>query len=443
MQKISGVKFILCYILFLITFGLKAQTWQVLTNSPTSLSFRHDDLFFINPDTGWVCNVDGFIYKTNDGGESWNTMVDNDSMSWRCIGFANGSKGWAGNLGTGNWSPTLDTYPLYETNNGGINWNRVETISGPLPPGICGIYVFSEEIIFALGRYHGPTTCFLKTTDGGATWTSTDMSLIAESLIDAYFVSPDTGIIVGAMLNEDGEHYNYQILRTTNGGADWTRVVRGNRDWQLCWKITFPSHDIGYVTVVNESVQDSTFVLKTIDGGLTWNEVLFDDADVYLEGIGFFNDTIGWAGGAGFDNGETMDGGATWSNFITFNSLNRFRKVNDTLAYASGKRIYKYSPDNISPISEEVVPEGFAFSECIPNPFSDITKLQYKIPYSGNVNLRIYDSGGRFIKTLVNGKQQSGTYTLELKLEYFYNTSFFCVLNFDKYSLTQKILMIK
>lgn len=442
MQKISFNKIILFNFLLLAT-GMKAQTWQVLPNSPTSLSFRHDDLFFIDPDTGWVCNVDGFIYNTNDGGETWNTLVENDSMSWRCIGFANGSKGWAGNLGIGNWSPTIDTFPLYETLNGGLSWSRVETISGPLPPGICGIYVYSEEIIFALGRYHGPATCFLKTMDGGATWTSTDMSMMAESLIDAYFVSPDTGIIVGAMLNEDGVHYNYQILRTTNGGLDWTRVVRGYRDWQLCWKITFPSHDIGYVTVVNESVQDSTFVLKTMDGGLTWNEVLFDDEDVYLEGIGFFNDTIGWAGGSGFDNGETTDGGETWSNFLTFNSLNRFRKVNDTLAYASGKKIYKYAPELISQISETALPIGFKFADFEPNPFANKTKLQYAIPYAGNVNLRIYDSGGRFIKCLVNEKQAAGIYSFDLELEYFYNTSFFCVLNFDGFSITQKALMMR
>ena len=51
--------------------------------------------------------------------------------------------------------------------------------------------------------------------------------------------------------------------------------------------------------------------------------------------------------------------------------------------------------------------------------------------------------GGRFIKSLVNHKQWSGDYTVEMELEYFNNTSFFCVLNFDGYSITKKVLMVQ
>ena len=51
--------------------------WHVLPDSPMRKEgLRHDDLFFTDPDTGWVVNVSGEIYKTTDGGESWVQQLD-------------------------------------------------------------------------------------------------------------------------------------------------------------------------------------------------------------------------------------------------------------------------------------------------------------------------------------------------------------------------------
>ena len=70
---------------FLIPQFLFAQTWQLLPNSPTQ-TFRHDDLFFINADTGWVVNVNGQVWRTNDGGNTWKELISQPS-SFRCVSF--------------------------------------------------------------------------------------------------------------------------------------------------------------------------------------------------------------------------------------------------------------------------------------------------------------------------------------------------------------------
>jgi hypothetical protein len=54
-------------------------------------------------------------------------------------------------------------------------------------------------------------------------------------------------------------------------------------------------------------------------------------------------------------------------------------------------------------------PKRFALYQNVPNPFNPTTVIQYVVPGSGgHVKLRIYDVGGRLIKTLVNGAEPPG-----------------------------------
>jgi hypothetical protein len=50
---------------------------------------------------------------------------------------------------------------------------------------------------------------------------------------------------------------------------------------------------------------------------------------------------------------------------------------------------------------------------CQPNPFSDITRISYSLPFEGSVNLDICSILGRKIVTLVSKKQASGNYTVK------------------------------
>jgi len=43
-----------------------------------------------------------------------------------------------------------------------------------------------------------------------------------------------------------------------------------------------------------------------------------------------------------------------------------------------------------------------------PNPFTDRTRISYAIPSSGRVGLRIYDSAGNLVRTLLSGTETAG-----------------------------------
>jgi flagellar hook assembly protein FlgD len=51
-------------------------------------------------------------------------------------------------------------------------------------------------------------------------------------------------------------------------------------------------------------------------------------------------------------------------------------------------------------------------SACRPNPFSARTQISYQFPLDGPVNLQVFDASGRSVKTLQNGLQRAGKYTV-------------------------------
>jgi hypothetical protein len=59
------------------------------------------------------------------------------------------------------------------------------------------------------------------------------------------------------------------------------------------------------------------------------------------------------------------------------------------------------------------MPKEFNLSQNYPNPFNPVTKINFAIPKSGFVTLKIYDILGREIKTLVNEVKQPGYYTVD------------------------------
>jgi len=435
MQK-STLSFLL---IMLVSYFSQAQSWSLLNNSP-SAGFRHDDIYFVSADTGWVVNVDGYIYKTTDGGTSWITQLFQPATSFRCVGFANANKGWAGNLGPGSWSPTTDTVPLYQTIDGGITWQPVTSITGPWPKGLCGISVVNDSVVYAVGRVGGP--CYMmKTADGGASWTSVNFNPPAFFLIDCHFFSADTGLVAGCT-GTNSNDVRYAIFYTTDGGQSWLQVASTPSFHGHCWKLNFPSRYTGYASVEAWPGMDSIPVLKTVDGGLTWQEKIWSIPLWYEQGIGFINDSVGWCGSALNQVKETTDGGDSWNVVPFAENFNRFRKINDTIAYACGNRIWKYS-NQVTGINEPASLEGLVLEQNYPNPFSGKTTIKYSLPSKGKVTIKVYDFAGRYVNTLVNKAQNKGTYEIDFSVPCYFDTHFFYTFYFDNYFLTRQMLMVK
>jgi hypothetical protein len=83
-----------------------------------------------------------------------------------------------------------------------------------------------------------------------------------------------------------------------------------------------------------------------------------------------------------------------------------------------------------------------------PNPFTNHTMISYNIAHRGNVAVEIYDAAGRLVKTLVNGEQNIGSYTLQWngkdeKGNRVAQGIYFCQLKTDNTTAVRKLAIIK
>jgi hypothetical protein len=92
-------------------------------------------------------------------------------------------------------------------------------------------------------------------------------------------------------------------------------------------------------------------------------------------------------------------------------------------------------------------PQAFALSQNYPNPFNPSTKIQYSIEKAGMVSLRLYNLLGLEVATLVNDRQEVGSYTVPFNTNkgtlnlssgvYFYR------LETGSFISTKKLILIK
>ncbi|HZO11825.1 MAG TPA: hypothetical protein VFB62_01150 [Polyangiaceae bacterium] len=324
--------------------AVRAANWVKLESAPSvGGGAKQDDIFMLDRDRGFVASgPNQSIYATTDGGASWSPIFMNDGTYFRAVLFTNDQRGFAGNIGAG-LSPSIsDPNVIYATENGGADWAPVTSISGPAPEGICNFTALDDMTLFAVGRANGPAH-LLTSSDGGTTWTSVDLGQWLTMAIDVHFRTPTEGIVAGM-----GTSSRCTIARTTDGGATFEQVFESQTPGSLCWKLSFPSTDIGYVAVQDTAGGPGTFG-KTTDGGATWQELPLPINESYGSiGVGFVTDDIGWMASedATLPVYRTFDGGMTWEvEPVLVAPINRFRFVDANTAYAVGANVWKLEVD--------------------------------------------------------------------------------------------------
>jgi hypothetical protein len=80
-----------------------------------------------------------------------------------------------------------------------------------------------------------------------------------------------------------------------------------------------------------------------------------------------------------------------------------------------------------------------------PNPFNPTTTINYQVPESGHVTLKVYDIMGKEIATLVDGVKNRGNYNINFSMEQYRLASgiYFCRLSAGKNMLTTKMILSK
>jgi hypothetical protein len=102
----------------------------------------------------------------------------------------------------------------------------------------------------------------------------------------------------------------------------------------------------------------------------------------------------------------------------------------------SGALVAIKSPQDNLPISIELY-------QNYPNPFNPTTNFEYRISGSGFVSLKVYDINGREVAVLANEQMPAGEYTTQWDAEGFASGIYFSRLQFDGFSQTMKMILMK
>jgi len=94
-------------------------------------------------------------------------------------------------------------------------------------------------------------------------------------------------------------------------------------------------------------------------------------------------------------------------------------------------------------VEEEKILSGFELSQNFPNPFNSVTRIDYSIPKSSDVSLKIYDLLGREVRTLVNEYQSAGNYAAVFDAGNLASGVYYYVLKTNNNTSIRKMVIIK
>ena len=345
------------------------------------------------------------FYKTTDGGTTWTTVASTGGSA----GFFNGivfSK-TTPSFGIAQSDPPAgagNAYYVSVTTDGGVTWSVTN------PPGVSGQASAQNSVVVVDNMFYGfglgnnqPARCYL-TSNGGTSWYVGDLSSAGGT----------SGFVSGLAFSSDklrgvaassGSLPN--IARTTNGGVNWTSVNVGTNFTGYCTMKWIEGTNTVYISA---NAGSGGVVKKSTDGGLTWT-------------------TMTTSGLTGITHMEFKRVGTTVYGYAA-TANGAILKMTDVVT-------------EVTPINS-LVPSDYNLDQNYPNPFNPTTTINFSIPASSKVTLKIYDALGKEVAKLVDEVKPAGNYSADFTAGSNLNSGiYFYTLQAGSFTSTKKLMLVK
>ena len=94
-------------------------------------------------------------------------------------------------------------------------------------------------------------------------------------------------------------------------------------------------------------------------------------------------------------------------------------------------------------LSKSIVVKEYDLFQNYPNPFNPVTTINYQLPKSGSVTLKIFDILGNEVMTLVNEQKEMGRYTVQFDASSLASGMYVYQLRVNDYTSTKKMMLLK
>jgi photosystem II stability/assembly factor-like uncharacterized protein len=427
------IKILICLLIVYTIQNYAQNFWQKI-DSPTSKKLN--SVVFIDSLQGWAAGESGLIIHTSDGGDNWETQYSNDSLNMvnLCIlddqlGFASASSSIYQPFGSF----------LLKTTNGGADWSSEYMRFGELF--VNSIYFLDPLNGFAVG-YPG---FFKRTTDGGVSWRQVNLD---SSIFAGYppytmkFLNKDYGFACGGVRDVTGV-----IWRTSDGGFNWDTVVdTSSAPPEPLFAINI--FDTLNVIVMGGDPEYGASVMRSTDGGNFWEYSTLGILWYPVE-IGFRTSTEGWAPmGPKLEFLYTSDSGVNWSEIPTPDStyVTNISFPDSIHGFAVGINgtILRYHYQKPNAVNSLAYGDAtFSLDQNYPNPFNPVTIINYQLSTESFVSLKVYNVLGKEVSSLVNEEKPAGKFTIKFDGGSLASGIYFYRLNAGNFTQIRKMILLK
>jgi photosystem II stability/assembly factor-like uncharacterized protein len=379
-------------------------TWKKLTikfNNGLDLNdvYVHGDhIMAVGTYTDFQANkFIGQILKSDNGGQSWDTMQNTSGWFYKTIAFKDAETGFIGGYGS--------TSFMLKTTDGGKTWK--EDMVDYDHAGITDMHFLTDKVGIAVG--YGEAQFFsgnsYKTTDGGKTWVPSEHVDDSLPLQNMFFVNENLGYAVASFFGFT------TFAKTTDGGAHWA----------LEYTHSNMINDIYFWSATDGILVDYSGVYKTYDGGKTWLDKTTPVVkNKYLESVTFYDRFTGFAVGLSGVIFRTTDGGETWTKDLSPTTQNLSSvEIHEGKVYAVGSNGVVLRLNETLGLPE-AKPELKA--TVYPNPASSELFVTVAGKSGTQMQLTLMDLSGRIITSGINTPGRldistipAGLYILEVK----------------------------
>ena len=330
-----------------------------------------------NPHTIWVgtgeawtrnsVSVGDGIYKSTDGGEDWTNMGLKDSEHIARILIDPKDSNTVLACATGHLWNDNDERGVYKTTDGGKTWNKV--LTGANGSTGCAMLARSDQepnSVFAslwdfrregwTFRSGGPGSGLYKSTDGGDHWIELTTSN-SKGLPDkpygriALAVAPSKPQVVYAMI----ESKSGAVYRSDDSGQNWKRMDSGQF---VIWRPFYFANLIVDPKNENKIFKPDGPLLLSVNGGQSFSSVANAHGDFHDVWINPQNPNVVFTG----DDGglwRSSDGGTRWKHQLNLPVSQFYHVSTDN---ANPYHVYGGLQDNSSWVGDSSYPGGITNS---------------------------------------------------------------------------------
>jgi len=397
-------------------------TWTEQTSGLTSVLYS---VSAVDDNVAWVCGAAGKVLRTTNKGITWVNVSGTLPVAAALYNIF----GWDANTAVVTGVTGTNT-SIYQTSNGGTTWTVANTHAGFGDD----MFMTDANTAYFIGDPAGGNWDLLKSTNAGLNWgpwTTLATTNTAGTYNNAFYQQgtqvwfPNVGLS--------------QMYYSSNMGTNWaTQTITLAEITATCF--TSPTRGIA------GGSSTSAGLIQTNDGGTTWT-ALTSPFTTSVSGISGAQ-TTWWVATQNTIISKSTNDGVTFVTDYTAPAGNWYHMTKSrsgaTLwAVRSNGGISRYGTvSGINPVSTET-PSDYSVSQNYPNPFNPTTKINFALPKSGLVTLKIYDVTGKEVATLVNEVKNVGTYSVDFNASNLSSGVYFYKVSVNGFSEVKKMSLIK